>query len=417
MLTDRAAGMMRKAGLDALISTSPASAAYLTGYTCWIDPLFKEYMGSPGASAYLVPQYTLVTPDRGPALILNPVFAVNASGLRLGEVRTYGKPSIDMDAAPGDMGDDDCRLHQLLRQSSGLENPTDALVALLRDEGLGDAIIGVEMEVLHPEHREALLGALPEAVFKDCTNLIRLMRMVKSPREIALLETAAGISEHAAALSLAMARPGHSVQELVERYRVVTASMGAAFDHLCYGDRGRGIATRTQYVLERGDFLYVDYGCVYEGYYSDAGVTLVLGGLDSGMMEKYRALVDCEARAIELIRPGVRSSVIADTMQSVLRDAGISHSFPHGHGVGLEVRDYPIIVPENGLRIRDECVDVSSDLALEEGMVICLEASVFAFGSGSLHCEQSVVVTADACRSLVQQDRSEPVVVSSRADH
>jgi len=35
---------------------------------------------------------------------------------------------------------------------------------------------------------------------------------------------------------------------------------------------------------------------------------------------------------------------------------------PYGHGLGLEIREYPILVANNGLRITDDCVDVRSEL-------------------------------------------------------
>ena len=77
--------------------------------------------------------------------------------------------------------------------------------------------------------------------------------------------------------------------------------------------------------------------------------------------------------------------------------------------MGLEVRDYPILVADNGARIFDDCVDVSSDLSLEADMVINLEAMVFMPGVASPHIEQSFLVTAEGSRPLVLQDRTEPL--------
>jgi Xaa-Pro aminopeptidase len=111
----------------------------------------------------------------------------------------------------------------------------------------------------------------------------------------------------------------------------------------------------------------------------------------------------------EAMRPGVKASAVASAMVQALHDRGITASFPHGHGVGLEVRDYPILVADNGLRIRDDCVDVASDLPLEADMVLNLEAMVSLADIASLHIEKSFVVTPDGSRPLVPQDRSQPV--------
>ena len=95
-------------------------------------------------------------------------------------------------------------------------------------------------------------------------------------------------------------------------------------------------------------------------------------------------------------------------MWDTLNAHGITATFPHGHGMGLEVRDSPIIVADNGLRIKDDCVDAASDLPLEENMVINLEAMTLMPGVASAHVEPKFVVTADGCRPLCPQDRSGP---------
>jgi Xaa-Pro aminopeptidase len=98
-------------------------------------------------------------------------------------------------------------------------------------------------------------------------------------------------------------------------------------------------------------------------------------------------------------------------MIGTLAEGGITGSNAHGHGIGLEVRDYPIIVAETGLRIRDACIDLSSDPRLEEGMVVNLELPLYLFGLGSLHMEETFLVTRDGCRRLDSDAPTQPVQV------
>ena len=51
----RALEMMQGCSLDVLVAASPVSVTYFTDYSCWIDPLFKDYMMSPGASTGAAP--------------------------------------------------------------------------------------------------------------------------------------------------------------------------------------------------------------------------------------------------------------------------------------------------------------------------------------------------------------------------
>jgi len=82
----------------------------------------------------------------------------------------------------------------------------------------------------------------------------------------------------------------------------------------------------------------------------------------------------------------------------------VQASLLHGHGLGLDIRDYPIIVPKNELYIRDDCIGIPSDLALETNMVVNLEISIFRLETGALHIEKSFLVTATDCQPLGPQD-------------
>jgi Xaa-Pro aminopeptidase len=235
-----------------------------------------------------------------------------------------------------------------------------------------------------------------------------LVRAVKSAEELARLTRAAEISEQVGLECLTMAQPGVRASDLAQHYRAGVAALGADFDHFAYGPWGMGIAMEPEHVFAAGDVHYVDWGCIYKRYFSDTGTTLALGALPEALEKRHAALRACVAAAIEVGQPGTRVSRLEAAMRETLAGNGITRSFPHGHGFGLEIRDYPILVRDNGLRIRDECVDVPSDLPLEVDMVFNLEAAVFMPAVGALHIEKSFRVTPAGCAPLIPQDRSAP---------
>src|SRR5262249_51610780 len=151
-------------------------------------------------------------------------------------------------------------------------------------------------------------------------------------------------------------------------FRRRVAEMGADFDHFAYGISGLGIATEPDHVLRPDDVLYVDFGCVCGHYFSDGGTTLAVAPPSCELERGHGILRRAIAAGAALLRPGAKSSDVRNNMWNELLAHGISASFPHGHGIGLEVRDYPILVADNGLRIRDHCMDEPSDIPLESGM-------------------------------------------------
>ena len=410
---DRAMEYMRQCRLDALVTTSPINVTYLSDYHLWIDPFFREYMMRPGASSERMQNYAVLPLEGESALVLSPLLAENASDLWVRDVHGYGEAGLDMSLPPTSDSDLDRRMHELLEKSKAASTPTEALVEILNERGLTDARIGLEIEGLATHHIDELRQALSQAEVVDCSNLIRLVRMVKSAEELSRLVRAAEISEQAAVASLCEARAGVSMAEIAQQYRTRLAEGGADVDHFAYGLEGWGIATESSCVLADGGFRYVDYGCIYKYYFSDSGMTFAMQDLTPQMADRYSALRECMDEGIEAIRPGVKASTVQRAMQETLGRHGITASFPHGHGIGLEPRDYPIIVPDTKLNIRDDCVDEPSDLPLEANMVLNLEAPLFMGGVGSLHIEETFLVTPAGCRPLVEQQRERPLVPTS----
>lgn len=397
----RAEAAMRRCGLDALIATSPVNIRYLTDYHCWLDPLFKEYMSAPGASPDPTQMYAVFTAGGGFALVVSSLFAINAADANADELCLFGEPGLDESLPPGELAADERRFYDLLHDARPAATPTDALAAFLTAHGLAGASIGIELDGLTRGTQASLAASVPNARLRDCSNLFRWVRMVKTAEELARLRRAAEIAARAAHDSLALSRPGRPMADIVADYRIRVAEQGAEFDHFAFSPRGFGIATEPQYPLRDGDMLYIDYGCVYRGYFSDAGLTLALGDPSAGMDRRRTAVFDSIAAGAGALRPGVLASGVQAAMWRALTGHGFTACFPHGHGIGLELRDYPILVPDNGLRLRDDCLDIPSDLPLEPDTVVCLEAGMFVPGVGSVQAEKALRVTADGSEYLV----------------
>ena len=407
----RARQLMRDHGLDALIATAPVNITYFTDFHCWIDPLFKEYMMSPGAPSYLMQYYAVFPLEGDPALVVAPIAVANTLDLWVKDLHTFGPPGLDFSLPANPLPDNLKRLHSVYQAAATHATATDALVHILTQRGLSNAVIGLDLEGLTPPAQQQLPTILPHAQLKNASNLIRLLRAVKTTDEIERLRTAATISEKAVMASLAQIRPGQSTRELINQYRIHLAASGADLDHFIFGIRGMGFASDPNYHLNAEDVFEIDYGCIYKHCFSDSGTTVALQALPDHLAQRHTTLYQCIQAGTACIAPGIKSTTVQKAMASTLEAAGITTSFPHGHGLGLEVRDYPILVPANGLRLQDECIDFPADLPLETDMVINLEASIRMPTIGSLHIEVSYQVTDTGYAPLVCQQRDTPVYI------
>jgi Xaa-Pro dipeptidase len=404
-------------GLDALIATEPPNLTYLSGFYSGADAALKQYMVDPGASADPAGlRFAALVPDSPVALVLDPLSAVNAVGLDGLELCLWGDQLLAGDITPL-LGDP--QLHttgQALVDQHSAPSPIDALVNLLRDRGVANGRIGLDTDWLSHTTRQAIQAALSSAEIKDSSNLFRLLRAVKSDQELALLEQAATINEAAMSIAISAAAEGDDVHEVGRLFRRELADAGAEFEHFLFGVGGVGAATETRYQLRKNEVMLVDFGCIARRYFADTGMTLALGEPAAAIVGAYEAL-HCSVRAgMDAIRPGNRASDVHRAMNEAAVAAGLTAVAPEGHGIGLEVRDYPIIAPDNGRALADDCISVPSDLTLETGMVINLEAAQFRPGSASLQCERSFVVTTTGVRDLIPQNR-EHLFITNQLRH
>lgn len=406
---ERARAFMRDCGLDALIAASPVNITYFTDYYIWIDGLMKEYMVRPGGSPDTAQGYALFPLDDDPALaVTGSMLAVNGADLWVRDLRISGDSGLDWSLPPRPLSGRMDRMYNLLKGKPDYGTTTEALVGALDDRGLSGGTLGVEADGMTAARYVQLRQALPGARLLDCSNLIRLLRMVKTGDEIDRLAQAAEISEVAAMTAMEQASPGENVQEVIHRFRAELGKRGADLDHFAFGVHGLGIATEPDFILGESDVEYVDWGCRYRSCYSDTGTTFAMEPLSDDMQERFDVLRASMDAGLAAIRPGETASTVQAAMQDVVDGAGLN-MYPHGHGVGMEVRDYPVLAPDNGLRISDDCVDIPSDLPIEENMVLNVEAPLCLAGVGSLHLEQSVVVTESGSRPLTHQRRDRPV--------
>jgi Xaa-Pro dipeptidase len=412
---NRAEALMRQCGLDAIVASSPRNVLYLSDYFCWLDPLAKAYYMRPGAPATPAHHFAVLPLAAAPALIVSGMWAANAGNSWIEDLWVYGAGDLDLSAVPQSLTPASADLLRRIAAGRTRADGIDALRIALRERGLAGGRIGIEMEGLSDEERQRLRAALPRTELRDCSNLLRLIRAVKSLEEVRRLERAAQIGYNAAAACLRNARPGQSLHDLRQHYASEIVAAGASVDHFIASPQGVGLVEEPDYRLAPGDILYIDYGCVYEHYYSDNGTTLVLGDFPSDLRSAYGVLRNGLECGIERLQPGVRASEVRQVMVETLAHAGVTGSNAHGHGIGLEPRDYPIIMPPSGLSIRDDCIDLSSDMPLEAEMVVNLELPLYLFGRASLHMEQTFEITPGGPRRLDASDPTEPVHVMLEA--
>jgi methionyl aminopeptidase len=120
--------------------------------------------------------------------------------------------------------------------------------------------------------------------------------------------------------------------------------------------------------LKSGDILSLDLGILYQGFYSDMAVTLVIGEVEPETRRLIRVTKKALKRAISRTKQGKTIGDISQAVQSYVENQGFSVIRDLcGHGIGKQLHEDPE-VPNFGQRHKGP--------ELKEGMVLAIEPMV-----------------------------------------
>ncbi|MFF3565488.1 M24 family metallopeptidase [Streptomyces sp. NPDC002574] len=245
----------------------------------------------------------------------------------------------------------------------------------------------------------ALRAALPDAEQSLAGEVLRELRMRKTPAEIDALRRAAaaidrvhrrigewvtaGRTEREAARDIAEAvlEAGHTTVDFV----IVASGPNGASPHHEVSDR----------VIRTGDPVVVDIGgTTQEGYCSDSTRTYAVGEPPAEFREMYEVLLSAQHAQTQAVRPGVTAEQLDAVGRDIIAAAGYGEHFIHrtGHGIGLETHEEPYIV-------------AGSARPLEPGMAFSIEPGIYLPGRFGARIEDIAVCTAEGGERLNQTAR------------
>ena len=132
-------------------------------------------------------------------------------------------------------------------------------------------------------------------------------------------------------------------------------------------------------------------------YWADMTRTVVKGEANSDFKELYNAVLDAQKKAISMVKPGIDGfdidGMIRDFFVSMgyKTDKSKGQGFFHstGHGVGLDIHEFPRIWPKKGQ-------------VLKPGNVFTIEPGLYYENIGGVRIEDLVVVTENGCVNLTR---------------
>lgn len=224
-------------------------------------------------------------------------------------------------------------------------------------------------------------------------------RRIKDASEIELIRQAEEIGDRAFEYVLPLLHVGMTeldVAILLEGFMRRNGAVRTSFNTICAsGVRScmpHGIATDK--VIEKGDFLTMDFGCVYKGYCSDMTRTVVFGSPSEKQREIYDTVLRAQLEAIESLSVGMACADIDTVARRIIMEAGYEDNFTHslGHSVGIDIHELPVFSPKSSDNL---CV----------GNVMSVEPGIYIDNEMGVRIEDLIAVTENGIINLTSSPK------------
>ena len=353
-----ARGLAERTGLSAVLVGVGADMRYFCGYAATpLERLTMLAIPANGDPILVVPRL-----EAAPARLAPPV----AAGLLALETWDEG-------------GDAYALVASVVRAATRQSSPATLRIAVSDD--------------LPARHLLPLEERLGDPIVSLASGVLRDIRMIKDPDEIALLTLAAQAADRVVTQIAAGRLVGRTESDVAREVRERLLAEGHDEAHFAIVGSGPNSASphheASDRVIQAGEPIVLDIGGVLGGYGSDTTRTLWVTGGDpaNGPTDDFRTIHElvraANAAATRAVAPGAACEQLDEIARRVIRDGGYGDAFIHrlGHGIGLDGHEDPYLVADS----RD---------SLAPGMAFSIEPGIYLQDRFGVRIEDIVVCGA-----------------------
>lgn len=270
---------------------------------------------------------------------------------------------------------------------------TDPVAEVVAPYLMRDAVLGVDKE-LTARFLLPLMEKKAAAGFVNSSLAVDKTRGVKDAEEQEKMRRASDINDAAMAKFRSLVHEGVTEREIADQMLQIYQDLGAeGFSFTPLVAFGANAADPhhepDDTVLQEGDCVLFDVGCVKDHYCSDMTRTFYYKSVSEHCREVYETTRAANEAATAIIRPGVRLCDIDKAARDLITAKGYGPQFNHrlGHFIGLKHHEFG---------------DVSSafDWKVEPGMIFSIEPGIYLVGDTGVRVEDLVMVTENGVEPL-----------------
>jgi Xaa-Pro aminopeptidase len=233
---------------------------------------------------------------------------------------------------------------------------------------------------------------------------VEKLTLQKTPDELNKLKKACEITDKAFSRVLELIRPGMTELDVSAEITYAHKKLGALKDSfepiVASGWRGalpHGIASDK--VIQHGEMVTLDFGCVYEGFCSDMTRTIAVGEPNDEMKKIYQIVFDAQLKALDAAKAGMTSKQLDNVARDYIKSKGFGDNFGHGlgHGLGIEVHEMP-------------SVSQRGEMMLVPESIVTIEPGIYVENLGGVRIEDDIILKENGCE-IMNKSRKELIIL------
>ena len=254
--------------------------------------------------------------------------------------------------------------------------------------------IGFESEHMSFSYYETMIANFPKINWISTNSIVENIAAIKDNEEIESLKTAIEITDEVFTKIIPEIKQGVTEKYISTKISYLFKMNGAegdSYESIIAGGPRSALphARPTDRKFEKGDFIVMDFGALYNGYHADMTRTLVVGKPTNKHTEIYNIVLESQLNGISTARSGIPCSDVDNACRNIINANGYGDMFTHstGHGIGLEVHTLPRVHKNN------------HDL-LKQNQVITIEPGIYIPDWGGVRIEDDCLILDSSCLPL-----------------
>lgn len=241
---------------------------------------------------------------------------------------------------------------------------------------------------------------------QETEKVIEKQRMIKDEEEIEKISKACEITDNCFRYLLDFIKVGQTEKEIafeIEKYFRTHGAEDRAFETIVASGKNssKPHAVPTDRKIDLGDPITIDFGCKYEGYCSDMTRTIFVGYVPEEIKPIYDLVLKNQLQTKKELKDGANIKLFSRMVENDFKLHGYDLVHALGHGVGLDIHEFPFIHGKN-------------DSTLKEKMVVTNEPGIYIPEKFGVRIEDTTLITKNGCINLTKSDKNYIVIEAKK---